>query len=408
MGLFKSTKNAIGSTLKDQWKDLIDCEDMSNDILMVKKTTETGVISNKSAIIVSPGQCAVILDNGKVVDATAEEGIYTYDEMSSPSFFAGQFGDVFKEMWQRFTYGGATAKRQEVYFLNIKEIIDNKFGTPNPIPFQDWSHPIQNRMTNTVTPMRVKIKCFGTFTFKMNNPALFLQEIAGTADLYKKSQLADQLRSEVLATFQNVINELGTSVYKVPVLEMPSQTDEIKEMMDKKVFDEPMRKRGLSILGFAVESVTLDDESEKKIDQYEIGINQYMQQGTMVSSYGNAMEKAAENANGATTGFMGLGMMNQMQTGNGIAGSVFSQNTESSQIKEEPLEENKNEAKTAETSSSNTETWTCECGQQNKLNFCLKCGKKKPNKEKTLFCPNCGNKVPSGSKFCGECGTKIQ
>ena len=407
MGLIKAAAEAIGGTFKDQWKDFIECENMPNDVLMVKKTTETGVISNKSAIIVSPGQCAIILDNGKVVDATAEEGVYTFDESSSPSFFAGQFGAVFKEMGERFTYGGGVAKRQEVYFLNLKEIIDNKFGTPNPIPFQDWSHPIQNQMTGTATPMRVQIKCFGTYTFKICDPALFLQEIAGTAETYRKEQLTEQLRSEVLATFQNVTNELGTSEYKVPVLEMPSQTDEIKEMMDKKVFDEPMRRRGIAIVGFAVESVTLDEESEKKIDQYEVGINQFMQQGTIVSSYGRAMEKAAENANGAATGFMGIGMMNSMGGGNDVMGSVFSQNTENSKVKE-PIEPEKKEEPIPEPVAPKAENdvWICECGQENKSKFCIRCGK--PRKEKAAFCPNCGKKIPEGSAFCGECGTKIE
>ena len=115
MGLIKAAAGAIGSTLKDQWKEAIRCEDMTNDILMVKKTTPTGVITNKSTIIVGPGQCAIIYDNGKVLDASAEEGVYEFDTSSSPSFFAGEFGKTFKEMWQRFTYNGATSKEQAVF-----------------------------------------------------------------------------------------------------------------------------------------------------------------------------------------------------------------------------------------------------------------------------------------------------
>ena len=315
MGLFKAAAGAIGGTFKDQWKEAIRCEDMTNDILMVKKTTETGVISNKSTIIVAPGQCAIIFDNGRVIDATAEEGIYTFDSSSTPSFFAGQFGEVFKEMWQRFTYNGASAKEQAVFFFNIKEIINNKFGTPAPIPFQDWSHPIPNQMTGTITPLRVEVKCFGKYTFKICNPAQFMNEIAGTANVYRKSDLVEQMRSEVIAAFQNVLNELGNSVHKVPVLELPSQTDEIKQIMDEKVFDEPIRKRGISIVGFAVESVTLDEESEKKIDDYELSSNANMQQGRLVGAYANAVQDAANNANGAVNGFMGIGMMNMASGG---------------------------------------------------------------------------------------------
>lgn len=78
-----------------------------------------------------------------------------------------------------------------------------------------------------------------------------------TADRVTKEVINEQMRSEVLASFQNVLNELGNSEHKVPVLELPSQTDEIKKTMDEKVFDEPIRNRGIKITGFAVESVTL-------------------------------------------------------------------------------------------------------------------------------------------------------
>lgn len=402
MGLLKATVNAIGGTLHDQWKEAIRCDDMTNDILMVKKTTETGVITNKSTIIVAPGQCAVIYDNGKVIDATAEDGFYTFDESSSPSFFAGQFGAVFKEMWQRFTFDGATAKEQAVFFFNIKEIIDNKFGTPTPIPFQDWSHPIPNQMTNTLTPLRVEIKCFGTYTFSIADPALFMKKLAGTADIYKKSQLIEQIKSEVLAVFQNVTNELGTSKYKVPVLEMPSQTDEIREMMDEKVFDEKIRERGIKIDSFAVESVTLDEESEKKIDNYELSSNAYMQQGKMVDAYSEAVKSAAENSNGAMNGFMGIGMMN-MSSGNVMGQAVQGvwKNTEKSSMDLSKQEEQtvESEEKKEEASS---DKWKCTCGTENTGNFCSNCGN-----AKIKICKKCGSKLENNSKFCSNCGEKV-
>ena len=222
MGLIKAAKDAVGSTLHDQWKEYIKCDDLGNEILMKKVSTPNGIISKDSAIQVAPGQIAVIFDSGKVLDATAEEGIYTFDQSSSPTFFAGQFGDVFKEMWTRFTYGGGVAKEQAVFYMNAKEIMDNKFGTPAPVPFQDWSHPIPNQMTGTMTPLRVEVKCFGKYTFKISDPSIFMSKIAGTATEYRKEDLCDQMRSEVIGAFQNVLNELGNSEHKVPVLELPS------------------------------------------------------------------------------------------------------------------------------------------------------------------------------------------
>ena len=395
MGLIKAAKEAIKGTFTDQWKEAIRCEDMNNDVLMVKKTTPTGVISNKSTIIVAPGQCAVIYDNGRVLDATAEEGIYNFDSSTSPSFFAGDFGKTFKEMWERFTYNGASAKEQAVFFFNIKEIVDNKFGTAAPIPFQDWSHPIPNQMTNTLTPMRVQIKCYGKYTFKISNPALFMQELAGTADVYTKAKLVEQVRAEVIAVFQNLVNELGSEKHKVPVLEMPSQTDEIRQMMDEVVFDEPIRKRGLSILCFAVESVTLAEESEAKIDQYELSSNAHMQQGRLVDAYAEAVQSAAENKSGSMNGFMGIGMMNMASNGMvGGATTVPWQNVQNSQV---DLSAKKEEAVEGQ-------EWTCECGIKSDGKFCPNCGKPKKNVKE---CPKCKTVNENGDKFCSECGTKL-
>lgn len=402
MGLIKAVSGAIGSTFKDQWKEAIRCEDLGNDILMIKKTTPNGVISNKSTIIVGPGQCAIIYDNGRVIDATAEEGVYTLDDSSTPSFFAGQFGAVFKEMWQRFTYNGATAKEQAVFFFNIKEIIDNKFGTPAPVPFQDWSHPIPNQMTGQMLPLRVEVKCFGKYTFKIINPALFMNEISGIADIYRKTQLIEQMRSEVISSFQNILNELGNSNYKVPVLELPSQTDEIKELMDQKIFDESIRRRGISILGFAVESVTLDDESEKKIDSYELSSNAYMQQGTLVNAYSNAVQDAAKNTNGATNGFVGVGMMNMSSAGV-ISGATTGpwQNTENSVAREQET----TKVEPAEDNLVKLDSWQCpNCKKEVTGNFCSQCGAKKTTER---FCSNCGKKVSNDAKFCTECGNKL-
>ena len=381
MGLIKSAASAIRSTMHDQWKEAIRCEDLGNEILMMKKTTPTGVITNKSTIIVAPGQCAIIYDNGKVIDATAEEGIYEFDSSSSPSFFAGQFGDVFKEMWQRFTYDGATSKQQAVFFFNIKEIMDNKFGTPAPIPFQDWSHAIPNQMTGEKIPLRVEIKCFGKYTFKISNPALFMSEIAGVADVYKKEDVVEQIRTEVMAVFQNVTNELGNSKYKVPVLEMPSYTDEIKQMMDVAVYDENTKRRGLTITGFSVESVTLTEESEKKIDEYELSANSYMQQGRLVGAYADATQKAAENANGAANGFMGIGMMN-MASGNVVGGATTGPWANNPQPVTQQNQQNSTQPTNAQAqvNGETEEKWVCECGVENpgKFKFCGACGKKRP------------------------------
>lgn len=405
MGLIKAAVGAIGSTFKDQWKEAIRCEDMGNDILMMKKTTNTGVISNKSTVIVGPGQCAIIYDNGRVIDATAEEGVYTFDDSSTPSFFAGQFGAVFKEMWQRFTYNGASAKQQAVFFFNIKEIVDNKFGTKTPIPYQDWLHSMTNEMNGKLTPLSINIRCYGTYSFKITNPAVFMNEIAGTADIfYKKELIEGQMRSEVVGVLQNVLNELGSANNQISPLELPSQTDEMKKMMDEKVFDEPIRARGISIKSFVIESVTPDETSQQKINDYELAANASMRKGKLTGDYGDAVKAAASNSTGSMNGFMGIGMMNMATGGamSGVAQGVWQDTT--SPVQQQPIDNNSQSSN----EKSDTNEWECQnCHSKANGKFCPECGTKKPENTKK-FCTNCGKEIREGAKFCSECGTKVE
>ncbi len=394
MGLIKSMVESVGGTLHDQWQDLIQCEDMGNTLLMKKVTTSTGQISKGSRIIVAPGQMAVIIDSGTILDATAESGVYEFDQSSSPSFFGGQFGAVFKEMWQRFKYNGTPAKGQAVYYFNTTEILGNKFGTATPIIFQDWSHPIPNQMTGTYAPMRVEVRCYGTYTFSVGDPVTFMEQVAGATDEYRVDQITDQMRAEVIGAFQNVLNELGTVVHKVPVMELPSHTDEIKKIMDEKVFDAPIRERGLQLRGFVVESVSLDEESSKKIDNYELSSNTMMQQGTLVGSYANAVQDAANNANGAGQGFMGLGMMNMASGGmiGGASNTPFSGQTKNQSMptmdpyQGQPAQTTSSTEGVSKTSKEQPEHATNELA-------------------KAKFCSNCGNEVTGN--FCSNCGVKV-
>lgn len=427
MGLIKAIVNSPLSTIRDTWLDLIKCDNMDMDTLMVRVTTKTGQISKGSRILVAPSQVAVIYDSGAVVDATAEEGVYTFDESSSPSFFAGQFGPVFKEMWQRFKYGGNRDKEQAVFFFNTKEILDNKFGTPAPIPYQDWSHAIPNQMTGSLMPMGVNVKCFGKYTFQLDDIGVFLRNHAGTADVVKKQNLTEQMRSEVVAAFQNVLNELGNSKNRVPVMELPSNTDEIKQIMDERVFDEPIRNRGVKLVSFTVESVTLDNESQAKITEYEHNANSMMQQGRVL----DALNKAAENPGGAAGAFMGLGMMN-MGSG-GMTGGVMQNAFQNPGPQQQYDPYAQQGAAAAQGGGVPQQGVRCpNCGATVTGKFCPECGTPAPapkvmrkcpkcGTETTgKFCPECGAPMDQGpkacpkcgtvtdSKFCPECGTKIE
>lgn len=396
MGLIKAAVGAIGSTLGDQWLDSIRCGDMDNEILMVRKTTESGQISKKSRIIVDPGQVALIVDTGVVKDATAEPGAYTFDESTSPSFFGGQFGAVFKEMWERFKYNGTPARGQSVYYFNMKEIIGNKFGTPAPIPYKDWGHPNFNPRTNSFYAMAVEIKAFGTYTFRISDPFAFMNNIAGTADVYHRDEIVEQMRAEFISVFRNTLAELGSDTYKIEALDLPHKDDEITTAMEAKNYDAKIKERGLDIVSIAVESISFTEDSDKKIRDYELS-DAYTQSGYLAGAAGRAMENAGGNDAGAMQGFMGVGM-----AGN-FAGNMGVNPTAVMQAQQAQMQQ----AAQKEAETADLDTWNCTCGAVNTGNFCSACGTKKPESPAGKFCSECGTEIEADSKFCPECGTKL-
>lgn len=381
MGLIKAAKSAIGGTLKDTWLDQIKCENMGNDVLMVRKTTENGVISKGSRIIVDPGQVALIVDSGTVLDGAAEPGDYSFDASTAPSFFGGDFGNVFKEMWERFKYEGTPSRGQAVYYFNTKEIMDNKFGTPAPIPYKDWGHPNFNPRNNSYYPMAVNIKAFGSFTFKIYDPFLFMNRVGGTAGHYTKDNLITQIRSEFIAAFKNTLAELGSNEHKVEAMDLPHKDDEIVSIMREKKYDDHIAARGIAILSIAVENINFDTESDKKIRDYELS-DAYTQSGHLAGATARAMEAAASNKSGAMQGFMGMGMAQSAPAlGSGSLAEMM-----------------RNQSAAAMSAG-----WACSCGDNaNHGNFCASCGKAKPSGTGHWKC-ECGHDKNTG-KFCAGCG----
>lgn len=424
MGLIREVISNVGrsisGTIRDSYKDVIECPNMGNNILMMKKTTESGRISRKSIILVQPAQMVVIIDSGRVIDATAEEGAYLFDESTTPSFFAGDFGASFRDMWERFTFGGANSKQQAVYFFNMKEITDNKFGTTSPVNFSDWMHAVSNpRIPGGLTPMSVQLKCRGSYTFKLADPPTFMREIAGTAAIYEKTEIINQMKMEVLASFQSVLNRMGSREFCVGANDLLSKTNDIKTIMNQEVFDESIRNRGIRIVSFIIEAVDIDAESKRKIDQWEFSSDQLSQQGRLVESYSNAMEGAATNSAGAMNGFMGLGIMN-MGTG-GFMGNIASQTgaamtgmgqqgmngqgtmgmqqgmPQAMQLGAMGMQQN---------TTQNAATRMCpNCHIPVPGKFCPECGAKF-EEEKQKICPKCGAQVQG--KFCTECGAAVE
>ena len=431
MGLIKALSGSVGGTLADQWKEFFYCEAIPKELLMVRGVKQVGkrssntkghdnIISNGSGIAVADGQCMIIVEQGKIVDVCSEPGEYTYDKSTEPSVFVGNLGkavvDVIKTMARRFTYGGDTGKDQRVYYFNMKEIIDNKFGTSTPIPFRVVD-------MNIGLDIDVAVRCFGIFSYKIANPILFYQNVCGNVTTeYRRAEIDDQLKAEFVAALQPGFGKMSDMGLRPN--QIVNHTEDLQKAMNEALSAKWSEIRGLEVVSIAIGSVSLppeDAELIKTAQKTAILRNPAMAGATLVEAQASALKTAAGNEAGAVTGLMGVGMIGQM-TGTGMGAQGYYNMAEQQQPSQQQPPQQAPPAG----------QWKCSCGAMASGKFCTECGSKKPEDgwkcscgavNKGKFCAECGAKKPEGApqyrcdkcgwepedptkppKFCPECG----
>ncbi len=404
MGLIEAFKGAVTSVVADQWKEYFVCDAMPSDVLMTrgyKKITDRSsntksddnIISNGSIVAVAPGQCMIITDQGKVVEMCAEPGAFQYDSSTEPSLLSGGLNGetikaVFANVGKRFTFGGDTAKDQRVYYINTKEILGNKYGTPSPIPYR-----VVDVRAGIDTD--IAIKCFGEYSYKITNPILFFNEISSTVTSeYRRETLDSQLKSELLTALNGAfarVSELG-----VRYSALPGHCQEIADALNAELSAKWRDRRGIEIAEFGVSSVKASEEDEAMIKQMQREAT-YMDPsraaGASILARNEAMKAAASNTAGAMTGFMGMGMMGQASGGMGDIANLYAMGgSQVSQAAPAPAAAPKPAA----------DAWTCKCGAYVTGNFCQECGAKK----ETASGWTCSCGATNTGKFCSNCGAK--
>ncbi|MBP5288247.1 MAG: SPFH domain-containing protein [Clostridia bacterium] len=430
MGLIKAGVGALGGTLADQWKEFFYCEALPPTVLMTKgqkrttsRTSNTkgndNIISNGSGIAVADGQCMIIVDQGKVVELCAEPGEFTWNSSSEPSIFAGNLGqsilDSFKTLGRRFTFGGDTGKDQRVYYFNTKELIDNKFGTPNPIPFRVVDHKIGLDMDTSV-------KCSGVYSYKITDPILFYTNVCGNvADTYQRETLDGQLKTEFISALQPAFGKL--SDLELRPNQIVTHNTEVENAMNDVLSAKWKELRGLEVVSVAFSTVTIPDEDAEEIRKLQRGAamrDPGLAAGTMAEAQADAMRAAAKNEAGAMTGFMGMGMA--MNSGAAMGAQnlyAMAQQQQQQQAQQQPAAAPAAgwKCECGATATGNfcpecgkpkpADGWKCECGAVNKGKFCTQCGKPKPAGEPLYKCDKCGWEPEDPRhppKFCPECG----
>ena len=400
MGLIKAGIGALGGTLADQWKEFFYCEAMPKEVLVTKgqkritgRSSNTkgndNIISNGSGIAVADGQCMIIVDQGKVVEVCAEPGEFTYDSSSEPSIFAGKLGEsiiaTFKTIGKRFTYGGDTGKDQRVYYFNTKELIDNKFGTPNPIPFRVVDSKIG-------LDLDVSVRCSGVYSYRIADPLLFYTNVCGNVEKeYTRDELDSQLKTEFVSALQPAFGHL--SELELRPNQIVTHNTDLENAMNDALSTKWGELRGLKVVSIALGSVTLPDEDADMIKQAQraaIMRDPTMAAATLVGAQADAMKAAASNEAGAMTGFMGLGMAMNAGGGAGAAQNLFAMGQQQQQQQQQAAPA--------------PGGWTCACGASVNGNFCPNCGAKKPEPKPAAGAWKCSCGATASGKFCPECG----
>lgn len=430
MGLISAGLNALGGTLASQWKEYFYADSLAADVLATKAKKKTknrfggsrgeddNVISQGSVIAVADGQCMMVVDQGKIVDFCAEPGEYIFDQNAEPSIFYGELGfgkikELLQLTWERLSFGGQAGKDQRVYYFNTKELVGNKYGTPNPVPFRVVD-------TNIGLDVDIAIRCFGEYSYRITNPMLFYTNVCGNVEgNYLRSQIDGQLKTELLTALQPAFARISEKGIRYSAL--PGHTTEIADALNDVLSEKWQNLRGVEIVSFGVSSVTASEEDEAMIKNLQSAAalrDPRLAAAQLAGAQAQAMRDAAKNENGAMMGFMGMGMAQQV--GGMNAASLYQM---AAQTPQQPAAQPAADgwkcpkcgaAATGKfcpecgTAKPAADGWTCAaCGAVNKGKFCTECGAKKPAGAPLYKCDKCGWEPldpTNPPKFCPECG----
>ncbi len=399
MGFVKAAVGAASGVMADQWKEFFSCNALPAEVLAVKGEKKVSgrsanrrggenIISDGSVIAVAEGQCALIVEQGKVVDLCAEPGEYTYSTGTQPSLFTGKglaknIDEVFSEIGKRFTFGGQAAADQRIYYINTKELVGNKYGTPSPVPFR----VVDQRAGIDID---IGVRCFGEYSYRITNPILFYTNVCGNVEnAYTRDALDGQLKTELMTALQPAfarISEMG-----IRYSSLPGHTTELADVLNQELSAKWGRLRGIEIVSLGVSGVKASEEDEqmlKDLQRSAAFMDPTRAAAHLVGAQAAAMQTAASNTTaGPAMAFMGVNQAAAM-------GGVNAQSLYQMGAQQQPAQP----AQPAPAASG----WNCTCGQTgNTGKFCTACGSPKPEAPTVWVC-SCGTK--NTGKFCSECG----
>ncbi|MBR1925476.1 MAG: SPFH domain-containing protein [Clostridia bacterium] len=371
MGLF--------NRMKKQLMEVIEWNDSSKDTIVYKfPLTEREEIMNSSSLVVRPGQVALFVHKGQIADVFSA-GTYKLATENIP----------FLTKLLSLPTGFNSRIKADVYYVNIKQFVGQKWGTQNPVMMRDADFG------------NVRIRAYGVFGFKVDDPKTFMEEVFGTNEVYKVDDVLSQLKAILV---QGISDSIAES--KLSVLDLAANYKEFsKHIME--CSQKEFNNLGLKITSMVVENISLPEAVEQALDERtKLGVMED-KTGTFTQyQAAQAMRDAAQNPSGGNFAGMGIGL------GAGVAmGQNFS---EALATENKPRQATK-VCKHCGTKLKQGTKFCSECGSKQTEN-CPKCGAVIGDKDKfcpdcgqALFptCPKCGAELKKNTKFCPECGERV-
>ncbi|MBE7073988.1 MAG: zinc-ribbon domain-containing protein [Clostridiales bacterium] len=344
---------------KKQLLEVIEWQDDSKDTIVYRfPMQKREEIMNSSTLVVRPSQTAVFVHKGQICDIFAP-GTYKLATENIP----------FLTKLLSLPTGFNSPIKAEVYFINTKQFTGLKWGTQNPIMMRDADFG------------NVRLRGFGTYSFKIVDVRTFMEEVFGTNQLYKVEDIESHNRPLII---QGITDALGEG--KISALDLAANYKELADEIKKQTNVEFL-KLGMKLSGVVVENISLPEEIEKALDERtRLGIMEDRLDTNLRLKAADAMDEAAKNPNGSGLAGLGVGL----GAGSSL-GQVFAEGLKGSEEKPKKKKEEKVCAK-------------CKTNIPANAKFCPECGVKIPAKS---FCPECGAEVKSTAKFCSECGNKL-
>lgn len=392
MGLIKAAINAVKGSLADQWLEVVEADDMGDDTVFcegvkIRKGENVkgsdGTVSNGSVVHVYSNQFMMLVDGGKVVDYTAEEGYYKVDNSSMPSLFNGEFGEALEESFNRFKFGGKTPLKQKVFFINLQEIKGLKFGTRNPINYFDNFYNAE-----------LFLRAHGTYSVKITDPLRFYAEaVPKNKAIVRMVDINEQYLSEFLEALQSAIGQM--SVDGIRISHIQSKGRELGKYMSEILDEDWKQMRGMEIQSVGIASISYDENSQKLINMRNEGAmlsDPTIREGYVQGSVARGLEEAGSNKAGATAAFMGMGV--GMNTGANFMNNASSANMAQMQMQMQQMQAQMQQMQQMQ---AQMEQMKAQMGQMN-----AGTAPAGQNASGEWFCQNCGTK--NTGKFCQECG----